>query len=67
MILYIHFYMNEKTEIQESLTYSNVLMQRKMTSSRARRPWVKPMKVSLLTKEECTNLHHVRTRENLST
>ena len=67
MILYIHFYMNEKTEIQESLTYSNVLMQRKMTSSRARRPWVKPMKEALPTREQRANLHTVRTREILST
>ena len=56
-----------QTEIREVLTYSKVLIRRRMTSSRARRTWVQPMKEDLLAKEQCANLHTVRTRESLST
>jgi len=56
-----------QTEIREVLTYSKVLIRRRMTSSRARRTWVQPMKEALPTKEQRANLHTVRTRESLST
>jgi hypothetical protein len=36
-----------------------------MTSSRAHGPWVKPVKVALRTKDQCTNLHNMKTSRNL--
>jgi len=54
-----------QTEIQKSQTYCTVSVKKQMTSSRARRLWIKYLKLALLIRDQYTNVYNLKDLRNL--